>query len=268
MVVALLCLAVLAVAYPFAWMISTVLNLDASFSIPNPFKLIPDNVGLDSLTATWKSVDVPRLYINSFVVTAGEIVFSVSSALLSGYALSKIRFAGAKIVLLVALSTMMMPPGAAVIPSFMLIQRLGLLDSYWALWLTAIPYVLGTFLCKQYFDSIPDSFREAAQIDGASELRIFWQIYVPLAMPVIATLTILKFLGTWNELLWPLLVLNDPDKYTIQVGMAVYLSLQGAGLPPGLLMAAAFFTMLPVMVIYLFFQRLIIETVAQSGIRG
>lgn len=257
---------------PFLWMLTISFDLDAVATVPFPPSLIPREFTLQNYLGAIKTLHLGRLYINTFMVTVGVIVVSLVSAFMSGYAISKLKFRGWKIVLLICLATMMVPLESTLIPLFLLFQKMGLTNSYMAFYLPAASYAFGTFLVKQYMDTLPDSLREAAIIDGAGEYRIFWSIYLPLSGTLIATLVILQFLANWNNLLWPLIVLNDPTKYTMQIGLAMFKSSVGevgvSGNPfPAVTMAGTVLSVVPVLIVYLFLQRYIVQSVALSGIK-
>ncbi|UUZ79717.1 carbohydrate ABC transporter permease [Paenibacillus sp. P26] len=205
--------------------------------------------------------------MNSAVISAGVIVVSRCSALLSGYALSKIKFRGGSFVLVLALSTMMIPFEMTMIPQYMLFSKLGLIDTYWAFYLPAVNYAFGTFLTKSFVDQLPASLREAAIMDGAGEFTVFSRIYLPLCTPIIATMVILLFLGVWNDLLWPLLALKNSAKYTIQLGLAMFTYNNGVNHLPSIIMAATTVSLVPVIAVYLFLQKYIIESIALTGIK-
>lgn len=267
---AVLIVGALIVLAPFVFMVSTSFNGQARTSVPFPPQIIPEDFSLAAYKIATSGINIDRLYWNTFQVAFVEIAFSLGSALLSGYALSKIKPKGAQIILFLALSTMMIPVEATILPNFMTFQRANMLDTYWPLWLPQLAYPFGTFLVKQYLDALPSELREAAKVDGAGELRILWLIYLPLCKGIIATLTILLFLSTWNSYLWPLIVINDPDKYTIQLGIAAFnqsLGDENYALPD-VNMAATVLSLIPVLAIYLFFQRYIVQSVASSAIKG
>lgn len=267
-----LALAVGAVAMllPFIFMISTSLNADAWLTIPFPAQLVPDRFSLEAYRVAVEGMDIGRLYLNTFLVAAVEILLSLISALLSGYALSKIRPRGSGILLVVILTTMMIPSEATLIPNFITFQTLGMIDTYLPFWIPALAYTFGTFFVKQYLDNLPWELREAAKIDGASELRTLFGIYVPLATPVIATCAILLFLSVWNSFLWPLVVINSPSLYTLQIGIAAFSQSVGGTqyLLPTVNMAATVLSVIPVLVVYLVLQRYIVASVASSAIKG
>lgn len=258
------------VLLPFLFMISTSFNGQARLAVPFPPQVIPDDFSTEAYRIATTGIEVWRLYGNTFLVSVVEIVLSLASALLAGYSLSKIRPRGSRLILLLALTTMMIPVEATIIPNFLTFRWLGMLDTYWALWLPSIAFPFGTFLVKQYLDSVPDELREAARIDGASELRTLVMVYAPLAKGIIATLVILLFLASWNGYLWPLIVINDPQRYTIQLGLASFSQTVGEDTYalPDVNLAATVLSLLPILAIYLFFQRYIVASVASAAVKG
>ncbi|TBL74035.1 carbohydrate ABC transporter permease [Paenibacillus thalictri] len=258
----------LIVIVPFVVMFSVAFDKDAVFEIPFPFRIVPEHVSLDNFYTAIKNINMPRLYWNTLMIAVGVISIGTFSALLAGYALSKLNVKGGKIILLVVLATLMIPSEATLIPLFMLFKNMHLLNTYWAFYLPAIANIFGTFLAKQFMDGIPGELREAAVIDGASEFQTFSRIYFALSMPIVATLIILTFLNVWNSFLFPLIMLNDPAKYTIQIGIAMLRARTQTGEAlPGLNMAATVLSIIPVLLVYLFFQRYIIQSIAHSGIK-
>lgn len=252
---------------PFLWMLVTSFDWGARLNITFPPKIWPEEPSIRTYEVAFTNIKMFRYIINSIIVSAGVIVVSSLSALLSGYALSKLRFKGAGLVLLLALSTMMIPFEMTMIPQYLLFSKLGLLDNYLAFYLPALNYAFGTFLAKAFFDQLPSSLREAAILDGAGEFTVFGRVYLPLCTPIIATMIILLFLGVWNEMLWPLLVLKNAAKYTIQIGLAMFTYNNGINQQPSIIMAATAVSLIPVVVVYMFLQRYIIESIALSGIK-
>jgi multiple sugar transport system permease protein len=252
---------------PFLWMLATSFDWGARLNITFPPRLWPEEPSLKTYKAAFMNVRMLRYIFNSLLVSAGVILVSALSALLSGYALSKLRFKGSAAVLLLALSTMMIPFEMTMIPQYLLFSKIGLIDTYWAFYLPALNYAFGTFLAKAFIDQLPSELREAAIIDGAGELAVFGRIYFPLCTPIVATMVILLFLGVWNEMLWPLLALKSASKYTIQIGLAMFTYNNGLNHQPSIIMAATTVSLIPVVVVYLFLQRFIIESIALSGIK-
>ena len=265
----LLVLTVLAtiIILPFLWMIITSFDEAALLDIPMALHLFPERPSTIAYQMTMQNIPMLKYIGNSFAVAAGVCIVSLYSALSSGYALSKIRFKGYKVVLLIGLMTMMVPMEVTMVPQFFLFQRLKLINSYWAFYLPATVYIFGTFFAKQFMDTLPGDFREAAMIDGAGELRTGVQVYLPLCKPLIATLLVLLFLGAWNDFLWPLIVLTKSEKYTVQIGMAMFTYQRGERIMPALRMASAVISIFPVLTVYLLFQPYIVESVALSGVK-
>ncbi|MGI8483245.1 MAG: carbohydrate ABC transporter permease [Thermomicrobiales bacterium] len=255
---------------PFVFMLVISLDMDAKTAVPFPPRIIPGDFGWDSYRIAIQSIDIWRLYLNTFEIAVVQIIISLASALLAAYALSKLKPKGGNVILLLALSTMMIPTESTIIPNFLLFKRLHLLDTYWAFWLPALAYPFGTFLIKQYMDGLPSELREAAILDGAGELRVLYSIYLPLCKGALAVLSILLYLAIWNDFLWPLLVLSDSTKFTIQLGIASFNQTIGGQqyALPSVNMAAAVLSLLPVLAIYLFFQRYIVENIAVTGVKG
>lgn len=267
LIAAVLSVGSLMMIVPFLWMLITSFDWGARLNIPFPPRLVPREFSIRTYEVAFLNIDMLKYIFNSIVVAGGVIAVSLLSALLSGYALSKIRFRGAGVVLVLALSTMMIPFEMTMIPQYLLFNNLGLLDTYWAFYLPALNYAFGTFLAKQFMDQLPGTLREAAIIDGANEWLVFWRVYFPLCTPIVATIIILQFLGVWNDLLWPLLVLSDAAKYTIQLGLAMFTYNQGLNRMPAIIMAATTVSLLPVLILYLFLQRYIVESIALTGIK-
>jgi multiple sugar transport system permease protein len=251
---------------PFIWMVFTSFDWAARLKIPFPPRFWPEEFSIRTYQMAFTNIPMLKYMINSLIVSVGVILFSLTSALLSGYAISKLKFKGANIVLLLALSTMMIPFEMTMIPQYLMFAEFKILDTYWAFFLPALNYAFGTFLAKSFIDQLPGSLREAAIIDGASEFIVFIKIYLPLCIPILATMIILQFLAVWNDLLWPLLALKTPDKYTIQLGLAMFSYNKDLPLP-SVIMAATTVSLIPVIVLYLFLQRFIVESIALSGIK-
>lgn len=252
---------------PFLWMLVTSFDWGARLNITFPPKIWPEEPSMRTFEVAFTNINMFKYIGNSAIVSGGVIIVSSLSALLSGYALSKLRFKGANLVLLLALSTMMIPFEMTMIPQYLLFSKLGLVDNYLAFYLPAMNYAFGTFLAKAFFDQLPNSLREAAVLDGAKEITVFGRVYLPLCTPIIATMIILLFLGVWNDMLWPLLILKSAAKYTIQIGLAMFTYNNGINQQPAIIMAATTISLIPVIVVYLFLQRYIIESIALSGIK-
>lgn len=256
----------LTVILPFIWMVATSVDVEANVRLPFPPRLFPKEISFMNYYIAFKNIPMARYLLNTFYVTTASILFRLISSLLAGYALSKINFRGKKILLLLSLATMMVPFEMLVIPMWKMFKLVGLLNNYWAIILPSMAWPWGVFLAKQYMDTIPTSLKESAKIDGANELQIFSSIYFPLSGPIVATLVIFAFLGTWNSFLWPLIVISDDLKYLIQIGIAMLTSLNSR-IYPGITMAISVISAIPVIVVFLFLQKYIVESISLTGLK-
>jgi multiple sugar transport system permease protein len=263
----------LLVAFPFFWMVSTSLKTEAETNAVPP-RLLPVSPQWGNYADTWSSAGEASsergtfavYFRNSLVVavsvTAGVLVTSI----LAAYAFAFMDFPGRQAVFVLFLATMMIPFEVTLIPNYMTITRLGLYDRMAALIVPWLANGFSIFLVRQFFMTIPRDYVEAAQLDGCSHWRFVWTVAVPMAKPVLATVTIFTFLGSWNAFLWPLLVTTSPHTRVVQVGLALLRSEESTNL--NTLMAASAIVMVPVLVLYLFLQRRFIEGVAGAGLKG
>lgn len=252
---------------PFIWMISVSLERYANIEPPFPPKFIPETFSLLNYKIVLEGGLLIKAYLSSAIVAIGSVIIGLSSSLLAGYALSKGRFRGKSVILMVVLATMMIPLQARLIPMFLMFNDFGLINTYWPLFLPKLLYGFGIILSKQYFDTLPESLREAAKIDGAGEFFIFGRIFIPLSGPMIASATVLLFKNSWNDFLWPLVVLISDKYQTIPIYLTKF-SRSDATRMAGLTMALASASVLPVILLFLVFQKYIIQSTALSGIKG
>jgi multiple sugar transport system permease protein len=251
---------------PFAWMVLGSFKPRSEFlqSVPT---WLPANPTTDNYQRLVARLDFPRFFFNSIVVavavTIGNLIFSP----MLGYALAKLRFSGRRVLLLLVLSTLMLPASATLIPLFVLMSSLGLVNTYPGLVLPFLAGAFGVFLTRQFFQGLPDELLEAARIDGAGEFRIFWTIAMPLAAPVLATLGILTFLGSWNGFIYPLVMAQEPNMYTLPVALATFATGQFQA-DHGMLMAGSVILVVPVLLVFIVVQRWVTEGIATTGLKG
>lgn len=255
----------IAMIFPFIWMILGSFKTNAEIR-SNPLGFLPDAPTLDNYTQLFGRLDFATYFTNSVVVavsvTLGNIIFSS----MVGYALAKLEFKGKKILFVLVLGTLMVPGVVTFVPLFVLTSNLGLVNSYPGLILPFLITPLGVFLMRQFISGLPDDIIEAARIDGASEWRIFARVIMPLCGPAVATLTILTFLGSWNNFLWPLVVATSEEKYTLPVALALYSVGQNAA-QYGLMMAGAVVVVIPVLLVFIVLQRYFVQGIALTGIK-
>jgi multiple sugar transport system permease protein len=254
------------VLVPFVWMIGTSLDLTANSQLPFPPRFFPPEPTFRNYYIGFNNVPMARYYLNTSIITISAVVLGTLSALLAGYAFSKIRFKFKRALFMIFIATIMIPFEMTAIPMWRMFKNMGLLNTHIAAILPYLSYVMGTFLAKQYFDTMPNALKESAFIDGASEYAIFWKIFFPIAKPIVATLGILLFIGSWNSFLWPLIVMSNQRMYTIQIGIALFTANKDF-VYPGVVMALAVISIIPVVIVFLFFQKYIVESVALTGMK-
>ncbi|WP_199421756.1 carbohydrate ABC transporter permease [Actinotalea solisilvae] len=258
-------LGLVVVMSPFFWMaLSSVKGEGEIRRVPPTWW--PEAPTLDNFRELFARLDFPQFFTNSIlvatVVTLGNLVFCS----MLGYVLAKYDFAGKRLLFRVVLGTLMIPGMVTLVPLFVLVANMGMVNTYFGLILPFLAAPFGVFLMRQFFLGIPDELIDAARVDGAGEARIFVQIVVPLAKPALATLAILTFLGSWNNFLWPLVVATTEDKYTLPVALALYSTGQNQT-DYGLLLAGAVVVLVPILVLFLLLQRYFVQGVAMTGIK-
>jgi len=247
---------------PFAWMISTSLKSPAEV-FAYPIVWLPREPMWSNYTQAFSIAGFERMYFNSIFVAAASVTLNLLTSSLSGFAFARLRFRGRDALFVLHLATLMIPGQVTLIPVFILIRALGWYDSYTALIAPSAVSVFSTFLLRQFFRSIPMDLDEAARIDGAGSLRIWWQIALPLALPALATVAILSFLGSWNDFLWPLIVIHSRSLWTIPLGLSAF---QGQyNVQWHLLMAGTAIAVLPVLLIYVIGQKWIVNATAVAS---
>ncbi|HRW46031.1 MAG: carbohydrate ABC transporter permease [Caldilinea sp.] len=226
----------------------------------------PANFSLNNYIRTFEAVPFGRYYLNSVVVSVSVTTVQILISSLAAFAFARLRFRGREAIFLFYLATLMIPFPVTLIPNFLIIKNFGWYDTYLALIVPGLFSVFSTFLLRQYYRGIPLDFDEAARMDGASSLRIWWQIIVPLSGPVLATLAIFVFQGVWNDFLWPLVVTTSENMRTIPVGLAAFVGQYSTAWD--LLMAGSVIALLPVLVIYVLGQKWFVQGIALSGMGG
>ena len=210
-------------------------------------------------------MNLSRFFINSFVLATSVTIVSLIVNSAAGYAFAKFTFKGKKNLFRILITSMIIPGQVTMLPVFLMLNKMGLLNTYFGIFLPGMASIFGIFLFKQYIQGIPDSFLEAAYLDGANDFLIYRKIILPLAMPVLVTLALFTFMGTWNDFLWPLIVMSDESMYPLPVALA-NLSKEYVQ-DPELMMAGAVVTILPVLVIFLALQKYYIRGILIGGVK-
>ena len=262
----MLLIIILMTILPFVWMVSS--SFKGSESIRTiPIRWIPEHPTVEGYERVFnmQGFSFARASLNSLVLAVACIVVAVLSASMAAFVFAKLPFRGSGKLFALYLGTMMIPGTVTMVPNYIILRILGLLDTYTGLILPSLANAFGVFLMRQSMMSVNDSYLESAHLDGASLYRIFFQIMLPLVMPTLATMILLSFMGSWNSYLWPLIVLTSNDKQTLQVVLGnmngIYKNNEHV------LMAGAVLTILPILVVYLFSQRYVDQGISLGGLK-
>ncbi len=248
---------------PILFMFATSLKTAAQIY---DLRLIPAQPTLANYIEVLSDGQFPRWFINSTLVATCVTLSNVFFDSLVGYTLAKFRFRGRQFVFIAILSTLMIPTEMLVIPWYLMSAQFGWLDSYWGIMFPGMMTAFGTFLMKQFFESVPDDFLEAARIDGLNEFMIWWKVAMPLVTPALSALAIFTFLGNWTAFFWPLIVTTSKELYTLPVGLtsfAVEQSIQWE-----MIMTGAALATIPTLIVFLALQRYIVRGVMLAGLKG
>ena len=257
----------IAMLLPFAWMLSASFKPEnAIFSFPIEWIPTKDHFTWANYDRVWNStVPFTKFFLNSVKVTFFSVLGEVVTSALAAYAFSKIKFKGRDIIFLIYLSTLAFPAQMMLIPRFVEFKFLGLYNSHWALILPGMFTAFGTFMLRQFFNSIPDELCEAAKIDGATHFDVFLKVVVPLAGPAFAALIIFQFVGSWNEYEAALVYLRDKELATIPRGLNFFKDENGQAY--GAIMAASVCSLIPIFIVFLTFQKQFVAGIATSGMK-
>ena len=250
---------------PFAWMVSTSLK-SGEYVLSMPPQWIPQPATLDSYRRIFEMYPVGRMLFNSLLVAGLTTLGQLFTCSMAAYAFARLKFRGHNAVFLLYLATMMVPFQVTITPLFIMMRIFGWINSYQGLILPGVFSAFGTFLLRQSFMTIPTEYEEAAYMDGANPLTIFLRIILPLSKPALATLSVFAFMGSWNSFLWPLFIVREETLMTLPVGLA---TLQGRWLTEwNLVMAGAVITVLPMLLLYWFAQKYLVQGYVMSGLKG
>ncbi len=249
---------------PFYWAVITSLMLPDETN-HFPIIWIPTKLTTQWIVQAWNA-RLPTYYLNSIVVSACVVVSNVYTSALAGYIFAKFAFPFKNALFLVVLATLMIPFAVTLIPTFYIVTViLHLNDTLWAMIVPALVSPFGIFLMRQYTETIPDELRDAARMDGAGDLRIFWQVVLPLCSPAMSALAIFHFIWIWNDFLWPLLVTDSDHSRTLPVGVALFASQRW--LQTNLVVAGSLLVMFPLVIVYFIFQRAFVQGIVLTGMK-
>lgn len=250
---------------PFAWMLSTSLKTaEATFVMPPQW--IPKHIAFSNYQKVTEVFPMYKFLLNSILVSLSSTFGQILLCSMAAYAFARMEFKGRDTIFLLYLGTLMVPSQVTLTPLFILMQKLELANTYRALILPGMFSVFGTFLMRQFFLTIPKSLEEAAFIDGAGYLRVFFKIILPLSKTALATLGIFSFMASWNDFLWPLIITSDVNHMTLPLGLS---SLQGRWTTNwNILMAGTLISIVPILIVYIFAQKYFIKGITLTGIKG
>jgi multiple sugar transport system permease protein len=248
---------------PLLFMFSTSLKDSADVY---DLRLIPAAPTLDNYVKVLSDGRFLRWFVNSIGIATVVTISNVFFDSLVGYTLAKYRFRGRYLVFVAILSTLMIPTEMLVIPWYLMARNFGWLDTYWGIMFPGMMTAFGTFLMKQFFETVPDDFLEAARVDGLNEFSIFWRIAMPLVTPALSALAIFTFLGNWTAFIWPLIVTTSKELYTLPVGLSSFAVEQA--IQWELIMTGAALATLPTLAVFLVLQRYIVRGVVLAGLKG
>ncbi|SHO48895.1 carbohydrate ABC transporter permease [Anaerocolumna xylanovorans] len=270
------CLIALVTVYPLLWMVATSLKPEKEI-FSNSLSLLSKNFSMNNYKDVFDTIPFLRYFINSMVLAVSGVVTNVFLGALAGYSYAKLKFSGRKLSFAILLSSMMIPGIVTMIPQFLVLKYFplvggnnifgqggrGFINNYAAIILPGAVGAFAVFFMKQFFETLPDDLAEAARVDGCSEFKIFWKIYLPLIKPAAMTLGIMTFQSGWNAFMWPMIVLNSKEMMTIQVGLSTFQYQYNTSYGP--LMAGTVIATLPTLLLFVFAQKYYIQGIAFTG---
>src|SRR5215217_2089 len=254
----------LVVAFPLYWMFATAVRPKKEI-FSGGFDLVPSTFVWSNFSDAWNKLPWDQFYINSIAIAAIAVPVTVFINLLAGYTFAKYKFPGRDVLFLLMISTLMIPIQVIMVPEFLIVAKLGWVNTWWGVLVPRAAEAFGLFMVRQFMVSIPDELIEAARLDGAGEFTIFRRVVLPLSWPVIAVLSIFTFMWRWNDFAWPLVVLQEQSAYTVPLGLNL---MQGQYFTDWTgLMSMSLLSIIPMMLVFIFFQRYFIQGIASTGLK-
>lgn len=254
------------IGLPLAWLLSAAFKETREIYVI-PTTWIPREPTLANFPRAWNAAPFGLYYLNTTIVTVISVIGKLVMAATTAYALVMLRFPGKNLVFALILGALMIPPQVVVVPNYLLFADLGLVNTYTALILPHIPTAIGAFLLRQAFLALPREILDAAKVDGAGHFRTLWTIMLPLSMPVLVTFGLIATQDVWNDFLWPLVITNTQNMRTLPVGIFSLLDQEG-NTQWGVVMAGAIYVMLPLLIVFFWAQRHIVEGIAAGAVKG
>ena len=251
---------------PFVWMVLDSVKGQAELAQLPPTWL-PVAPTLNNYSRLFTELNFPQYFLNSVILAVSVTVLNLLFCSMLGYALAKLKFVGKNALFILVLVTLMVPSTVTLVPLFVLMSKLQLVNTLTAVILPEAAGALGVFLMRQFMLDIPDELLDAARVDGASEFYLYWRIVLPLSGPALATLTILTFLASWNDFIWPLIVLTNDQSYNLPVALATF-AVGEHGTDYGILLAGAVVVITPIVIVFILLQRYFTQGIAMTGLKG
>ncbi len=254
-------------AMPFVWMFLTAFKGPADVA-SIPLRWLPTVWRFDNFGVIWKLVPFGRVYLNSIIVATCQTLGVLLTSSLAAYAFARIKFWGRDVIFLIYLGTIMIPEWVLIIPIFLIVKELHWLNTYQGLIVPGLCSAMNTFLLRQFFLTVPKDYEEAAFIDGANRLQIYWRVILPLARPALLTVGLLTFMGSWNTFLWPLIIASEVEMQTLPLALSrLALTFGWTRVEWGALLAGTLLSILPITLIYAMLQDYFIRGIALSGLK-
>ncbi|MFH0989685.1 MAG: carbohydrate ABC transporter permease [bacterium] len=265
LIVILLCLISILTLTPLLWMFTASI-MPAGSTSTYPPRLLPQQITWEHYLVLFTRLNLGKYLLNSILISLGVTLISLIVNSMAGYAFAKYRFAGRDKLFRFLLASMIVPGQVTMLPLFLMLNKLGFVNTYWGILIPGMASIFGIFMIRQYALSIPDSLIEAARIDGAGDFQIYLTIVLPLFRPILATLGLFTFIGTWNDFLWPLIVMTDDSMYTMPVAIG---NLIGEHVPDTeLMMAGSVLTVLPILIVFAALQKFYIRGIMAGSVKG
>ncbi|HEY0827823.1 MAG TPA: carbohydrate ABC transporter permease [Bacilli bacterium] len=254
-----------AVLHPFLWLLISTFKQEQEFMKYPPTFFAAEYI-FSQYTEVWARIPLMHFFKNTVIFAVSVAVLSVFLDSMAGYAFARIKFKGSKLLFILILITLMIPFQVLMIPLFVLVFKLGILNTYWGLILPRASSALGIFLMRSFFISLPKDLEESGRVDGLSEFRIFWSIMMPLCKSAMVTLGIFHLVNNWNDLLYPLMLTSSTEMRTLSAGIALFVGQRS--IEYGATLAASTLTLLPLLIVYAFAQKYFVQGIATSGLKG
>ncbi|MBT1001061.1 carbohydrate ABC transporter permease [Paenarthrobacter sp. DKR-5] len=262
-----LIIATLVVFLPLLWMVLSSFKAPGEI-ITTDLKVLPQGLNFGNYAEAMTTVPFAKFFLNSVIVTTIGSVVKVTLAIATAYALVFVRFPFKRVIFVLILVALMVPPQVSILPNYILVAGLGGQNTYWGIILPGLGTAFGTFLLRQHFMTLPASILEAAEIDGAGHWRRLWRIVVPISMPSIATVALVTIVSEWNDYIWPLIIVDKPDMMTLPVGLTLLQNSESGSSGWGIMMAGAVLVVVPVLIIFAALQRYIVAGLTQGSVTG